>query len=322
MSKAVALRFAPKQDLLLELQKALGGSRATLLACIGSFTHCTLASTSERQFDGHFEILSAAGTWTGSEWLELNFTIADRDGAVSAGTLLPGSAVYTTVEVLLQLNDSEEEGELKEGTAAFPAKSSLSDLVTTLLHVPPAASLTGAIMAFAARENIHAGFVLGCSSVGRDRETGGSTAALLEQVSIRFANRPSGTVFAGKGLPIRSLQGAFGCQSAYHLHICVSGEMQEVQQQLVGGHLMEGGTVAAAVHESGAKGGTEPAAGGSGIFVEVALLKDLRFTREPCPLSGYDELTVRAAAEAGAGDAGVATSGAAGAGSSNSGCCH
>ena len=93
----------------------------------------------------------------------------------------------------------------------------------------------------------------------------------LTRVMIRHANRPEGTLYSGH-FEITSLTGTVDPKGE-HLHLTIT----DGEGRAFGGHLMPGSAVYTTAE------------------IVTLLLPQLTFTREPCPLSGYDELVIRAA---------------------------
>lgn len=98
-----------------------------------------------------------------------------------------------------------------------------------------------------------------------------SLVGSLEQVSLRFAASEEATIVNGP-LEIVSVTGTVA-QSGCHIHISVSDKSGKT----TGGHLMPGSLVYTTVE-----------------LVVLDLSSDHEFGREPCPLSGYDELVIKA----------------------------
>lgn len=90
----------------------------------------------------------------------------------------------------------------------------------------------------------------------------------LTRAQIRHANRPAGTRYQGH-FEITSLTGTVD-PAGEHLHVTIT----DGEGRAFGGHLLPGSSVYTTAE------------------IVVALLDDLAFTREPCALSGYDELVV------------------------------
>ena len=90
----------------------------------------------------------------------------------------------------------------------------------------------------------------------------------LTRAEIRHANRPDATRYQGH-FEITSLTGTIDPQ-AEHLHLTIT----DGDGRAFGGHLLPGSSVYTTAE------------------IVVALLDDLAFTREPCALSGYDELVI------------------------------
>ena len=96
-----------------------------------------------------------------------------------------------------------------------------------------------------------------------------SAVGSLSEVSLRLANRPEPTGFWGKH-EIVSLMGTLS-KDGIHIHMSVANS----KGQTVGGHVMNGSTVFTTAE------------------IVIAELSALAFTREPCPLTGFNELVVK-----------------------------
>lgn len=102
----LAIRLHPGQDILDELELVAVRQEieaACVLACAGSLTKATLRYANRNEptvLSGHFEIVSLSGTLSrhGSHF---HIAIADGQGRTTGAHLLPGSAVYTTAEIVL-----------------------------------------------------------------------------------------------------------------------------------------------------------------------------------------------------------------------------
>lgn len=105
-TRHLALRLSPGQDLLAELQRAVETyelSAAAVVTCVGSLTSVNLRYANQEQathLEGHFEIVSLVGTLEPGGG-HLHLSISDGTGQTRGGHLLPGSAVYTTAEIVL-----------------------------------------------------------------------------------------------------------------------------------------------------------------------------------------------------------------------------
>lgn len=104
----LAIRLGPGEDLIEGIQRTRQQTRASAMAvvtCVGSLTEVLIRHANRPEgtrYQGHFEITSLVGTVDpGGEHLHL--TITDGEGRAFGGHLLPGSAVYTTAEIVLVL---------------------------------------------------------------------------------------------------------------------------------------------------------------------------------------------------------------------------
>ncbi|WP_308916469.1 DNA-binding protein [Jannaschia sp. LMIT008] len=101
----LAFRLMPGTDLIEGLQavRAEAGARAmAIVTCVGSLTRCRLRHADRdagTAYDGRFEIVSLVGT-VDPQGQHLHLSLADGDGRVRGGHLLPGSAIHTTAEVV------------------------------------------------------------------------------------------------------------------------------------------------------------------------------------------------------------------------------
>ena len=103
---SIALRLHPGQDVLVELESLVKKHEieaACVLACVGSLTTACLRFANRpepRELHGHFEIVSLSGLLSrhGSHF---HISLSDGQGKTYGAHLLPGSAVYTTAEIVL-----------------------------------------------------------------------------------------------------------------------------------------------------------------------------------------------------------------------------
>lgn len=95
----------------------------------------------------------------------------------------------------------------------------------------------------------------------------GATGSLTE-VALRYAGRDESTRLTGT-YELISLSGTLEL-TGEHLHLSIADE----QGTLLGGHVMSGCTVRTTLE------------------LVIGELTALSFSRQPCPLSGYDELVV------------------------------
>ena len=96
-----------------------------------------------------------------------------------------------------------------------------------------------------------------------------TSVGILTDVVIRHANRPDGTAYSGH-FEITALAGTLDSRHQ-HLHLTIA----DGEGQVFGGHLMPQGSAVFTTAE-----------------IVVLTLPDLVFDRQPCPLSGFDELVV------------------------------
>jgi len=119
----------------------------------------------------------------------------------------------------------------------------------------PGTDVTKWLTQFCAREHVSAGILL--ASVGS-----------LTQVSLRYAAQSTYTLTIGD-LEILSLSGMVSSKNM-HVHCSVS----DSKGHCLGGHLGEGSVVRTTLE------------------ISIGVLQGERFEREPCAMSGYDELVV------------------------------
>ena len=103
----VAFRLMPGTDLRGGLEAMRGGIGAmAVVTCVGSLTRAVIrhanrdAGTTYGEDGGPFEIVSLTGT-LGPDGPHLHASIADGDGVVRGGHVLPGCLIHTTAEVVL-----------------------------------------------------------------------------------------------------------------------------------------------------------------------------------------------------------------------------
>ena len=101
-----AFRLMPGTDLIDGLRAARAELDARALAvvtCVGSLTDAVLRHADRDEgtrYAGRFEIVSLVGTVDPGHQ-HLHLSLADGEGRVRGGHLMPGSAVYTTAEVVV-----------------------------------------------------------------------------------------------------------------------------------------------------------------------------------------------------------------------------
>ncbi len=132
-----------------------------------------------------------------------------------------------------------------------------SPIEATAIRINPGGDLKSELSSLASDHELQAAAVI--SAVGS-----------LSKVSLRFANRPETTELDGKH-EIISLSGTLS-KDGIHLHMSVADSKGNV----IGGHVMEGSTIFTTLEI---------------VIVEMSALA---FTREPCQISGFNELVVRA----------------------------
>lgn len=123
------------------------------------------------------------------------------------------------------------------------------------LRLLPGQEVFSQLHAFVRQHRLHAAWIAGCT---------GS----LTDVALRYAGQEATTLLTGTWEVI-SLNGTLEL-TGEHLHLSVS----DPQGAMRGGHMMAGCTVRTTLE------------------LVIGELNDLVFSRQPCPLSGYDELHI------------------------------
>lgn len=101
-----AMRLKPGEDPVAGLRDAFAQSGAEAMAvvtCVGSLTRAVIRHANRPEgtmYEGHFEITALVGT-IDPQGEHLHITISDGEGRAFGGHLLPGSAVYTTAEIVV-----------------------------------------------------------------------------------------------------------------------------------------------------------------------------------------------------------------------------
>jgi predicted DNA-binding protein with PD1-like motif len=76
---------------------------------VGSVTRAALRYANQKESavqEGHFEVVSLVGTIGSTSGEHLHMSVSDEHGVTTGGHLMPGSVVYTTLEVaILSLED-------------------------------------------------------------------------------------------------------------------------------------------------------------------------------------------------------------------------
>ena len=130
---------------------------------------------------------------------------------------------------------------------------------TFIFRLKPGGDLWVEINRFLETNKVQAGFILTC-------------AGSLQQTRIRFADQDHFTDIHGK----HEIVALVGTLSIYgsHVHIALS----DGEGRTIGGHIGEPGCLVYTTAE-----------------IVIGVVPGLRFVREPCAESGYDELVVRQA---------------------------
>lgn len=124
------------------------------------------------------------------------------------------------------------------------------------LRLLPQQDLLVALRDFIQQQGLRAAWISGC--VGS-----------LSEVALRYAGCEGATLSCGK-FEVVSLIGTLEAEGE-HLHLAVADE----QGHMAGGHVMEGCIVRTTLE------------------LVIGELNDVVFSRQPCALSGYDELNVK-----------------------------
>lgn len=131
-----------------------------------------------------------------------------------------------------------------------------SDARFYALRLAPGQEVLSQLRLFITHHKLHAAWIAGCT---------GS----LTDVALRYAGREETTLLSGK-FEVLSLSGTLEL-AGEHLHLSIADENGAV----LGGHVMPGCTVRTTLE------------------LVIGELTALSFSREPCPLSGYEELVVK-----------------------------
>lgn len=123
-------RLRPGEDLiegLRAMQVASGAEAMTVVTCVGSVTRAVLRHAGRDEgsvYEGRFEIVSLVGTVDPAR-RHLHLSLADEDGRVFGGHLMPGSLIHTTAEIVVV-----DLSEVRFGREMCPA-SGYEELVVT-----------------------------------------------------------------------------------------------------------------------------------------------------------------------------------------------
>ena len=104
--RTFALRLRPGEDLRQALEEVARERRlaaACIVTCTGSLDVARLrlaGGDEELELDGPLEIVSLVGTLS-TDGPHLHAALADREGAVHGGHLLPGCTILTTAELVI-----------------------------------------------------------------------------------------------------------------------------------------------------------------------------------------------------------------------------
>lgn len=104
-------RLKPGQELFSEIDALIAENQikaGVILCLVGSLTKVNLRFANKEEstvLNGHFEIVSQTGV-VSSAGSHIHLSVSDGDGTTYGGHLMPGSLVYTTVEmVVMKLTD-------------------------------------------------------------------------------------------------------------------------------------------------------------------------------------------------------------------------
>ncbi|WP_172297024.1 PPC domain-containing DNA-binding protein [Pseudoruegeria sp. HB172150] len=110
-TRFLALRMLPGEDLRGRLETVFAAQPETagfVAACVGSLTSARLRPAGRDdalEVAGPLEIVALSGTLS-VDGPHLHVAVSDAEGRMTAGHLLAGSVVRTTVEVVLGLTDA------------------------------------------------------------------------------------------------------------------------------------------------------------------------------------------------------------------------
>ena len=123
------------------------------------------------------------------------------------------------------------------------------------LRLLPGEDLLASLNTFVAKNEIKAGWIAG-------------VVGSLSQAALRFAAQPNSTQLTG-AFEIIALSGTLDADGG-HLHLSVA----DAQGMMRGGHVMSGCIVRTTCE------------------LVIGVLEGVAFKREPCPVSGYNELVI------------------------------
>ncbi|MBL7714145.1 MAG: DNA-binding protein [Bdellovibrionales bacterium] len=113
------MRLRPDQDPSLEIQNLLKAHQikaASTVSVVGSLKTAFLRMANQdsaTQIDGPLEVVSLSGTGS-KDGIHLHISVSDKTGKTLGGHLMPGSKVFTTLEiVLVEFTDIEFARELE-----------------------------------------------------------------------------------------------------------------------------------------------------------------------------------------------------------------
>ncbi|HHR5899219.1 TPA: PPC domain-containing DNA-binding protein [Providencia alcalifaciens] len=112
-ARFIALRLQPGDDVILTLQQQVKHHQlqaAFIAGCVGSLTEVALRFAGQENThltSGKFEIVSLIGTLD-AQGEHLHLAVADENGHMRGGHMMPGCTVRTTLELII--------GELENNT--------------------------------------------------------------------------------------------------------------------------------------------------------------------------------------------------------------
>jgi predicted DNA-binding protein with PD1-like motif len=118
------LRLKPGADLKKEIEiyvKSQNIKAGWIATCAGSLRHYNIRFANQPEGatgDGHFEIVSLTGT-VSSNGSHIHISISDSTGKTTGGHLLNDNIVYTTAEIIIQVDDAFTFTREKDGSTPW-----------------------------------------------------------------------------------------------------------------------------------------------------------------------------------------------------------
>ncbi|MEM7782894.1 MAG: PPC domain-containing DNA-binding protein [Planctomycetota bacterium] len=109
--QTTVIRLLPEMDLKSQLIRFANDHQlhaAAVISAVGSLSQVSLRFANRPEASllrGKHEIVSLSGTLS-LNGIHLHMSVADSDGKVSGGHVMPGSIVYTTAEIVIAKFDS------------------------------------------------------------------------------------------------------------------------------------------------------------------------------------------------------------------------